>query len=88
MAPRKVRRNKESYSRQKRRIVNTLVKKVTIGDNRELHVEIGSHPLNFFDDDSANGFEGKNNTRGYIEPARVSPGRRYNSRSASAFVCI
>ena len=72
----------------KRQIVNTLVKKVTIDRNRELHVEISINLLRLFDDETTSGSKGKNNTRGQIKQAGISPGRRNDSRPASTFICF
>lgn len=44
----------------KKEIVNTLVRRVTIDGNRELHVEISLNLLNLFNDDTPNRFEREN----------------------------
>jgi hypothetical protein len=43
----------------KRQVVTTLVRRITIDRNRELHVEIGLNLLKILDYDTPNGFEGK-----------------------------
>jgi hypothetical protein len=58
----------------KRQIVNTLVRKVTINRNRELHVEISLNLLNFINYDIPKRFEGKNKDQ--IKPVGIYPSRR------------
>ncbi len=59
----------------KKQIVSTLVKRITIDRNRKLYVETSLNLLNIINDDTPEGFEGKN--KGQIKTARVYPGWRY-----------
>jgi len=61
----------------KRQIVTTFVRRVTMGCNRELNVEMSLNLLNLFDDDTPNGFEGKN--KGQIKTTGIYPGGRDDS---------
>ena len=61
----------------KRQIVTTLVGRVTIDCNSELHLEISFNLLNLFNDDSPRRFEGKNKDQ--IETAGIYPGWRDDS---------
>ena len=67
---------KESFA-LKRRTEITLVRRVTIDRNRELHVEISLNLLKILDDDIPRRFEGKN--KGEIKPAGIYPGWRDDS---------
>lgn len=61
----------------KRQTVTTLVRKVTIDCNRELHVEISLNLLKILNDDTPRKFEGKN--KGQIKTAGIYPGWRDDS---------
>lgn len=61
----------------KRQTVTTLVRRVTIDRNRELHVEIGLDLLRILNDDTSRRFEGKN--QGEIKTAGIYPGWRDDS---------
>lgn len=61
----------------KRQTVTTLVKRVTIDRNRELHVEIGLNLLRILNDDTPRRFEGKN--KGQIKTVGIYPGWRDDS---------
>ena len=57
----------------KKQIVNTLVRRITIDRNRKLQVEISLNLLNIINDDTPEGFEGKN--KGQIAPTRIYPNK-------------
>ena len=61
----------------KKQIVNTLVRRVTINCNRELHVVISLNLLNLFNDDTSQRFEGQNKDQ--IKTTRIYPGWRDDS---------
>lgn len=61
----------------KRQTVTTLVRRITIDRNRELHIEIGLNLLKLLNDDIPQRFEGKN--KGEIKPAGIYPGWRDDS---------
>ena len=61
----------------KRQIVTTLVRRVTIDRNRELHVEISLDLLRILSDGIPNRFEGTN--KGQIKTAGIHPGWRDDS---------
>ena len=67
----------------KKQIVNTLVRRVTIDRNRELHVEISLNLVNLINNDTPQGFEGKNKDQ--IKTVGIYSGRRYHPRPAPAF---
>lgn len=59
----------------KRQTVNTLVRRITIDHNRELHVEIGINLIHLINYDTPEGFEGTNKNK--IKTAGIFPGWRY-----------
>jgi len=61
----------------KRQTVSTMVRRVTIDCNRELHVEIGLDLLKILNDGTPDRFEEENN--GEIKPAGIPPGWRDDS---------
>ena len=61
----------------KRQTVTTLVRRVTIDRNRELHVEIGLNLPKLLNDDTSRRFEGKN--QGEIKTIGILPGWRDDS---------
>jgi hypothetical protein len=70
----------------KKQIVNTLVRRVTIDRYRELHVEISFNLLNLINNDTPQGFEGKNKDQ--IKTAGIYAGRRDHTGTAPAFVSL
>ena len=68
----------------KKQIISTLVKRVTIDRNRELHVEISLNLLNIINDDAPEGIKGKN--KGQIKTVGIYPDRRDDSRPAPASI--
>lgn len=67
----------------KKQAVNTLVRRITIDCNRELHVEISLNLLNLINYDTTKRFEGKNKDQ--IKPVGIVSDRRDDSRPAPAF---
>jgi hypothetical protein len=61
----------------KRQTVTTLVRRVTIDRNRELHVEISLDLLKILTDGTPKRFEGKN--KGQIKTSGLRPGWRDDS---------
>ena len=57
--------------REKRQVVTTPVRRVTIGRKRDLYVGIRLNLLNLFADDTPKGFEGKN--KGQSTRVRIHP---------------
>jgi hypothetical protein len=68
-------RDRQEIFEIKRQTVNTLVRRVTIDRDRELHVEISINLLNLINYDAPEGFEAKNNSQ--IKTAGIRPGWRY-----------
>jgi hypothetical protein len=61
----------------KRQTVTTLVRRVTIGRNRKLQVEIGFNLPKLLNDDTSRRFEGKD--QGEIKTTGILPGWRDDS---------
>ena len=61
----------------KKQMVNTLVRRVTIDRNRDLCVEISFNLLHLINDDTPDGFEGKNQDQ--IKTTGIHPGWRDSS---------
>ena len=70
----------------KRQIVTTLVSRVTIDRNRELHVEIRLNLLKILNDGTPEGSEGNNKDQ--IKTTGIHPGWRDDSRPTPAFLHI
>jgi DNA invertase Pin-like site-specific DNA recombinase len=70
----------------KRQIVITLVSRVTIDHNRELHVEIRLNLLKILNDDTPEGSEGTNKDQ--IKTTGIHPGWRDVSRPTSTLLYI